>query len=278
MISIAKYEDISLLFSMKKKDIIKKTAIEAGISRVKAEKLVNGVAGLLLHELYNFKGNISTKYSRPQFNINKLAEYMTSTPSRRLTIVKNQKKKKDLFVECYNEASNVISRFISEEINEENYWEEFYRIKNKKVYTDISEMNQNICLSYLEEFEKIIYDVQFPDYQKKLGSKRQKKILLHRVKLEVNPEVLLCDDNDNIIGAIKLFFNNQASGKLELKYLSTILLQYMRLLYGVDIKNTDCYIIDVFEGIINTAPMSCKKIMVDIKASCDEIKDTWRRV
>ncbi|WP_446009378.1 hypothetical protein [Candidatus Electrothrix sp.] len=263
---------------MKRKDIIKKTATEAGISTVKAEKLVNGIAGLLLNELYNFKGNIETKYSRPHFNIIRLTEYMISTPARRQMIVKNQKRKKSLFVEYYNEASIVISKFISEEINEEGYWEECHRINNKRIYTDLSEVNQSMCIFYLEEFEKIIYDVQFDKYKKKTGKKKQQKAMLHRLKLEVNPEVLLCDNNGKTNGAVKLIFDNKPKEKLERDYLSTLLLQYMKLLYGVHIKNTDCYIIDIFGGVIDTAPASCKKIMLDIKAACDEIKDTWKRV
>ena len=117
---------------MNRKDIIEKTAKEAGISKIRAEKLVNGVAGLVLNELYNFKGKIASKYSKPQITINKLAEYMVSPPSRRLTIVKNLKRSKTLFIEYHNEATDIISKFISNEINEEKYWEEFYRIKNKR--------------------------------------------------------------------------------------------------------------------------------------------------
>jgi hypothetical protein len=264
---------------MKKQEIIEKAARDAGISNVKAEKLVNGIAGLLLNELYSFKGKITTKYSRPRFSINKLAEYMVSGPSRRQTIIKNQKRKNTLFIAYHNEAIEIISKFISNTIDEEKYWEEFYRIKNKHINTDISEMRQNICLSALEDFEKIIYDVNFPQYKKKLGDKKQKKASLHRIRLEVNPEILLYNSDGFVIGAIKLFSNkNKEKDKNESEFLATILLQYMILSYGVNIKNTDCYIIDIFNGIIMTAPMSYKKIMLDIKASCDEIRDTWKRV
>jgi hypothetical protein len=264
---------------MNKRDIIEKTAKEAGISKLKAEKLVNGIAGLLLNELYNFKGKITTKYSKPEINISKLTEYMTSTPARRQTIVKNQKRKKAFFIDYHNEAKEIISKFISNDINEEKYWEEFYRIKNKKIHTDISEIRQDICLSALEEFEGIIYDVKFPEYQKKLGDKKQKKATLHRIKLAVNPEILLYNNEGTAVGAIKILFdkNNREKNK-EHEYLSTILLQYMRVLYDMNIKNTDCYIIDVFEGTIKNSPMSYKKIMLDIKASCDEIRDLWKRV
>ena len=127
---------------MDKKDIIEKTASEAGISKVKAEKLVNGITGMLLHELFNVKGRITTKYSRPHFSIDKLAEYMVSRPSRRHIIVKNQKERRSLFIEYYKEARRVISSFISANINEEEYWEEFHNIKNKKIQTDISEAKQ----------------------------------------------------------------------------------------------------------------------------------------
>ena len=264
---------------MNKNDLIEKTAKEAGISKVKAEKLVNGIAGLLLNELYNFKGKITTKYSKPEINISKLTEYMISTPARRQTIVKNQKRKKAFFTEYHDEAKEIISKFISNDISEEKYWEEFHRVKNKKIHTNISEIRQDICLSSLDEFERIIYDVNFPEYQKKLGDKKQKKATLHRIKVEVNPEILLYNNKGSAVGAVKLLFNrNKREKSNEHEYLSTILLQYMRLLYDIDIKNTDCYIIDISEGTIKNAPMSYKKIMIDIKASCDEIKDTWKRV
>ena len=264
---------------MDKKDIIEKTAKDAGISKVKAEKLVNGIAGVLLHDLLNVKGKITTKYSRPQFNIDKLAEYMVSRPSRRHIIVKNQKEKRSLFVEYHKEARKVISNFISANINEEEYWGEFYNIKNKTIRTDISEAKQSICLSALEEFEKIMYDVMFPQYKKILGGTGQKSILLHRIRIEANPDILLCSNNGIIIGAVKLIFNNdRKKEKIENEYLATLLLQYMRLAYDINIKNTDCYILDIFNNVIETAPMSYKKIILDIKASCEEIKDTWKRV
>jgi hypothetical protein len=264
---------------MDKKDIIEKTAVEAGISKVKAEKLVNGIAGVLLHDLLNLKGKITTRYSWPKFSIDKLAEYMTSRPSRRQIIVKNQKEKRALFVEYHKDARRVISNFISSNINEEEYWNEFYNIKNKTIRTDISEAKQNICLSALEEFEKIMYDVKFSQYRKKLGGIEQKKIYLHRIRIEAHPEILLCNDDGLVKGAVKLIFNNDRKReKIENEYLSTILLQYMKLLYDINIKNTDCYIIDIFNSAVETAPMSYKKIMLDIKASCEEIKDTWKRV
>lgn len=264
---------------MDKKDIIKKLAGDAGISKVKAEKLVNGVAGMLLHDLFNVKGKITTKYVKPQFCIDKLAEYMVSRPSRRQVIVKNQKEKRTLFIEYHKEARRVISNFIAANINEEEYWEEFHNIKNKTIRTDISEAKQNICLSALEEFETIMYDVTFPQYKKRMGGMEQKKFFLHRIKLEVNPEILLYNNEGVITGAIKLIFNNDRKReKIENEYFSTILLQYMRLLYDMNIKNTDCYLVDIFNGTIENAPMSYKKIMLDIKASCEEIKDTWKRV
>lgn len=264
---------------MDKKDIITKLADDAGISKGKAEKLVNGVAGILLHDLFNVKGKITTKYIRPHFSIDKLAEYMVDRPSRRQILVKNQKEERTLFVEYHKEARRVISNFISGNINEEEYWEEFHKIKNKKIRTDISEAKQNICLSALEEFETIMYDVTFPQYKKRMGGPQQKKFILHRIKIEVNPEILLYNNEGDICGAVKLIFNNDRKReKIENEYLSTILLQYMRLLYDMNIKNTDCYIVDIFNGTIGNAPMSYKKMMLDIRASCEEIKDTWKRV
>lgn len=264
---------------MNKKDIIEKTASEAGISRVRAEKLVNGIAGLLLNDLFNFKSNVITKYSRPHFSIDKLAEYMVSRPSRRQVIVKNQKARRPFFIEYYKDARRIIAEFISEKMSEEEYWEAFYNIKNKKIQTDISEAKQNICLSALEEFEKIMYDVDFPQYKKRFGTISQKKVFLHRIEIEAHPDIILYNDKGSVRGAIKLIFNNDRKREsLENEYLSTILFQYMRLLYNMDIKNTDCYIVDIFNSVIETAPMSYKKIILDISASCEEIKDTWKRV
>lgn len=264
---------------MDKKDIIAKTASEAGISTIRAEKLVNGVAGMLLHDLFNFKGKIVTKYSRPQFSIEKLAEYMVARPSRRQVIVKNQKEKRALFIEYHKDARKIISNYISGDINDEEYWEEFYSIKNKKIRTDISEVRQDICLTALEEFEKIMYDVEFPQYRKMKKGVDQKKIFLHRIKVEANPDILLYNNKGSVNGAVKLIFNNDRKReKIENEYLSAILFQYMRLLYNMDIKNTDCYIVDIFNSVIETAPMSYKKIILDIRASCEEINDTWKRV
>ncbi|MCI5135861.1 MAG: hypothetical protein D3920_12495, partial [Candidatus Electrothrix sp. AW2] len=114
---------------------------------------------------------------------------------------------------------------------------------------------------------------------KRPGRISQKKVFLHRIEIKAHPDIILYNERGTVSGAIKLIFNNDRKREsLENEYLSTILFQYMRLLYDMDIKNTDCYIVDIFNSVIETAPMSYKKIILDISASCEEIKDTWKRV
>lgn len=144
--------------------------------------------------------------------------------------------------------------------------------------TDWDETRQGVCIAALEEFETLISDVDLPHYDKKRGERSQERLVIGDVAISVRPEILLYKSG-NIVGAIKLVFNKtRLRGKEEIEYIGTVLLNYMRDVYDEEIKNSDCYVIDVFAGTMSIAPKAYKKRMKDVNASCEEISDTWKRV
>lgn len=215
---------------------------------------------------------------KSRISINKLAEYMVATPGRRRTIVKNQKKPADFIVAYYNEAEEIISKFIANEITEKQLWKEIAELERRPVSTDWDETRQSVCIAALDEFENLITDVELPQYDKVRGDRSQERLIISGIQISVRPEILLFRDG-NVVGAIKMVFNKtRTRGKDEIEYIGTVLLEYMREIYDKNINNTDCYVIDIFAGKMDVAPKAFKKRMKDIEASCEEIRDTWKRV
>jgi len=51
----------------------------------------------------------------------------------------------------------------------------------------------------------------------------------------------------------------------------------MKEKFNQEISYKNCYIIDIFDSSIITAPKAYKKRLKDVNAACEEINDTWIR-
>lgn len=221
----------------------------------------------------------------PRVSLNKLGEYLISSPSRRRTIVKQAKEPPDAIVPRYRQAFPPIEKFF-ETGDEEHIHKaiEKLRTKHPKSEWELDD-NLNTALglqtflvdaAYLREEGCIITRA---DPQEKC------KLLISGVHVSVRPDfyVRFIKRSKDFIGAIKFHWTKDEAHKLTEQgglYVSTTLHQFLDTYHGSKAKPSldHCISVDVFRHSICTAPRASHRLRENIKAGCEEIALRWQQV
>ncbi len=226
-----------------------------------------------------------TSSETPRVSLNKLGEYLISSPSRRRTIVKQAKEPPDAIVPRYRQAFPPIEKFF-ETGNEEHIHKAIERLRLKQPKSDWErDDNLNTALaldvflkdaSYLREEGCIIT---------RANPQEQSKLLISGVQVSVRPDFYVrytkrCRD---FVGAIKFHWTKDDAHKLTEQgglYVCTTVHQFLETYHSKQAKPSldHCISVDVFRHSICTAPRASHRLKENIKAGCEEIALRWQQV
>lgn len=215
--------------------------------------------------------------SGSRISLNKLGEYMTATPARRRRIVEDQISPKEFIAARYGDARENISNFIAGEISEGKLNQIAADLRNKTYDSKFTSQDKNLSADAIDDFLEI--SDQLPaDYKFEKAPANEKSTLeLSGVDVSIRPDVYIKNDNNEVIGAIKLHFPKSnplttTSGE----YVATALKAFVQENISQSIDPKLCLVIDIPSASVIFAPKAGKKRMIDLEAACEEIDARWK--
>jgi len=212
----------------------------------------------------------------PRISVSKLAEYVAASPSRRRTIVREQKRPRDVIVARYREVYPAIVRFLAGAASADDLSALADELEALQAGTDWQAQDNSLSAEALDAFVGIQSTLILDDYRVSAGDFDQTVISLQSVNISVRPEVRLTTTSGRT-GAMKLYVSKTHPLSLDAG-LSAATLVHSLLRDGLklaDTRHSDCILLDVFAGKVYKAPANFKVRMRDIDAACEEIARAW---
>lgn len=215
--------------------------------------------------------------SNPRISLNKLGEYLTATPARRRRIVEDQINPKEFIAARYTDARENISNYIAGAIGEQELTDAAKTLRNQTHESKFITQDKSLSADAIDEFLEL--SDQLPtDYRfEKVAASDSSTLEISGVTVSIRPDVYLLNDNNQVVGAIKLHFPKSnplttTSGE----YVATGLRTFMQEYSQATIDPKLCIVIDIPSSNLIAAPKAGKKRMSDIEAACEEINARWK--
>lgn len=217
----------------------------------------------------------------PRIGINSLAEYTSGvTATRRTSIIKNAKEKKNYIVRRYNEAEEFLAHYISSEANAQILFDQIKTLRTNQYFKDSERDNAIHSANALEAFYK--NGVSFSNLLLKYKvdatvNVNTHKTIIEGVKVSLRPELILRDkQSGQQLGFVKFYFSKtKALSKSQAEMIACFGKYYFESEHNLILKPDNCFVFDVFIGEFTHAPRAYAKRLSDIKSSCREIRDRW---
>lgn len=221
--------------------------------------------------------------ANPRISINKLGEYLTATPARRRSIIKDQKYPPEIFITGkYNDAFDpIIDFFTRDSLNPEGLHRAVSRLTSRPTFSDpeASDLKNNILA--LDRVIQAANTLPFAGLTFRTAKEQGALLTIGKVAVSIRPELEIVAPQragKTKYGLLKFYLGkthslNEESGQL----IATTVHQFAEKHFGspdsVDRKR--CYVLDVFQQMLFTAPASYTKRRSDIEAACEEIAARW---
>lgn len=221
--------------------------------------------------------------ANPRISINKLGEYLTATPARRKSIIKDQKYPPEIFITGkYNDAFDpIIDFFVRDALNPEGLHRAVGALSSRPTRNDpeAADLKNNILA--LQRLIKTADTVPFAGLTFRAAKQQGALLTIGKVAVSIRPELEIVAPQrggGTKYGLLKLYLGkthplNEESGQL----IATTVHQFAETHFGSP-ENVDrkrCYVLDVFQGKLFIAPVSYTKRRSDIEAACEEIAARW---
>ncbi len=217
----------------------------------------------------------------PKISLNKLAEYLTATPSRRRRIVQDQQDPKAFIAARYGDARDAIVEFIASGMSEE---EKLLSVAQKlrldESGSDFARQDRIASANAIDNFLEASDQIELEDLTVvPAESTSTASMYVAGVRVSVRPDAYLKNSvTGDTVGAIKLHFPKTTPlNDISSKYVATTLKVFLSEEQGAKfIDHKKCYVVDVSTQTATCAPKSYKKNMNDIAAACEEIRGRWQ--
>lgn len=220
--------------------------------------------------------------ANPRISINKLGEYLTATPARRKSIIKDQKYPSVFITSKYDDATESIVRFfVRDALNPEGLHRAVSVLSSRPTRSDpeAADLKNNILA--LQRLIKTADTLPFAGLTFRAAKQQGALLTIGKVAVSIRPELEIVAPQrggGTKYGLLKLYLGkthplNEESGQL----IATTVHQFAETHFGSS-ENVDrkrCFVLDVFQGKLFIAPASYTKRRSDIEAACEEIAARW---
>ncbi|WP_210489645.1 hypothetical protein [Rufibacter aurantiacus] len=217
----------------------------------------------------------------PRITVNKMGEYLCAFAARRARIIYDAKYPKDFITTRYSKAETAIKDFfLNENKDSQLILQAIDQLSKQKPTNKHQHEVIYSCIEALTEFLKFIGDSDLLEDDRGFfdGISKSASMTISGVKISIRPEILIHDKKE-ISGGVKLYFSKSFPlSKTSSEYIGTLLMKYLEQEYQKPIKARNCFVIDIFNKTIYTAPKAYIKRLQDIEAACTEISNQWKFV
>lgn len=208
----------------------------------------------------------------PRISLNKLGEYLAAKPSRRRTIVLDQKRPSNFKATWYRESRALIAGHLRGEKNESVLISEASRIlSGADSLSDFGKQQAIVDAEAIEAYLSIAGDLELAC--EAIPQNCSPILEIAGVEVSVRPDALLKTSKGT--GALKLYFGktyplDDESGQ----YASCILQKWVDATFG-SAYHRNCIVLDVMSGEWFEAPRAYKRRLQDVEVACEEIAMRW---
>lgn len=220
-------------------------------------------------------------HENPRISLNKLGEYLQATPTRRKSIVKDQKKPPGAGVVTRYGPVTVALREYFATGDKDFLVERIAKLKQDQSGTEWQREDRQLSAQALERLLEMLDDVDLTGVKViPFPSNAESALLVSHVKVSVRPDFLVVQEKaeDVVVGALKLSFNKQNPlDKLGCEYVAIVLARFIASTFPkaqVNLKR--CVSIATPLKIVAAAPKSYKLKSEAIDAACEEIAARWK--
>jgi hypothetical protein len=221
--------------------------------------------------------------TKPRISVNKLAEYINATTTRRKKIVADAKDPDAFVITRYGDALKAIRSCLQQ--GDLGIIEEAIQaIGNKSQDTDFQKNDAKNSIELLEAFKEVDLSVLEGFSVEAPNDIENKKIEIQGVVVSIQPDIILSREVKGVrqVGGIKI---SHAKTKPLSEDSQQIVALMVRELLTQDAINSEssvlpkaCFSFDVFKKRLVCCPPSSKARMKQVEAACEEIALWWTRV
>lgn len=202
---------------------------------------------------------------------------MSATAARRRRIIEDQIAPKDFIAARYSDARESIVNCISGKISEDELAQIAENLRNKEYDSKFTSQDKNLSADAIDGFLEI--SDQIPDYYtfEKVPANEKSTLEISGVDVSIRPDVLIKNDNNEVVGALKLHFpKSNPLTPVSGEYVATVLKTFVQEVTSTPVDHKLCIVVDVPSSNVFPAPKAGKKRMIDIEAACEEINAQWK--
>lgn len=222
------------------------------------------------------------KSKKPKISVNKLGEYIKSSPHRRKTIVRDQKYPKGYIVTRYGSARSAIVDFFVRGRGDKKVIERTIKSLIHKSYDSTFKKQDNeLSIKALEIFSKTSLSIDLTKHSISKFDSNLNNLLIEGVEVTVQPDIIISGSiNGNpFVGAIKIHISKTNNLDPESgKYVAALLHKFLENSSTTKVRPEFCISLDIFTGRYFIAPRSFKSLRKDIEAACNEIRLLWEQL
>ncbi len=218
----------------------------------------------------------------PRISINQLAQYLVASPLRRRRIIAGQKRPPTFMVNWYEFAKNVIASFVVGGCADEdlivNEIDRLYAETPANAYEETRyRTNAEALTAFLESYDEL----DFGGLAISVGDHDPPQLQISGVAVSVRPEFTLDGEyrRQPSVGALKLYFSkDQPLNDQTSRYITSVVHRYVAEVIaadGVSALPRHACVLDVFAGVLYTAPAATSRRFQELNAACQEIALWW---
>lgn len=222
-----------------------------------------------------------------RISVNKLGEYLTSAnPSRRRTIIADQKNPATFIAARYRKAYDPIYQFlVSGGFDIEHIYNAIDNLRSSKDGSEWESNDNQNTADALESFIDIADDFFDDNIDYLRGEHNPAKLEIAGVEISVRPDFILHFRKKNIdcIGAIKFHFIKDEDRALSVEgsqYVGVLLYEWLRK-FGTQCRTPvhgKCFVVDCFRKKVISAPANYRRRLQHIEIACEEIRNQWTTI
>jgi hypothetical protein len=218
--------------------------------------------------------------------VNKLGEYITSKAARQRSVLYNQKFPPDYVTPFYDDASEAISLFVADGMENPAILESRIKLlEQSPARTGWQQRRMLGNIEAIETFMGMIDALDLSGISCRLGSQSPPRLPIRNVEVSVRPEVILSRSSakgrGRTVGALKLHFpktnplSEEAAG-----YVSAVATRFCEcnLMDEGTPDSRLCFVLDLASARLYPGVKSVRERLKDAEAACEQIFNLWETI
>jgi hypothetical protein len=228
--------------------------------------------------------HVGSARKHPRISLNKLGEYLTATPARRRTIIRDQKYPPTFQVMRYSEAERAIIDYFTEGRREDGLLASIGRLSAQERKTEFDAQRVELCLDALHGFLETVDDLGLEGATLVQGEAEPPLLEVAGVALSVRPEIIVRTpegEGDSRLGLVKLYFSKtHPLDETSAQYVGAVLQHFAthHLGAGAQPHHTLFRVVDVLASKVYRPSRAVTRRLSDVQAACEEIAARWASI